>query len=356
MKKILLTVVAVVFVLSVPASAIELVYEPFAYADGWLELDGCGGAKGTVGTWNTSNTVFNDDWRIHQEGELSGVTVGVDVYNTFDGTVANLATMGGYVGTAGPEDIGEAPDFTGEPSRWMAADIGLDPSVTARFGTTDPITWISYVSARGWYKNEEHANLTLGTIPAPDQSRGDNYGGIGTGGDGFGTGGGPTRNNRYDIYPMFYDAGQYVNSTGLIAGNSYGDSAHEVPDADAFDLVEFRANGDFGPPNIVIMKIEWDADGGADILSVVRFLEDDVMTEAAFDALIAATPNLSSANWDIKPDIDQTTLDTLTFMGVKVFVDEIRLGTTFDDVTVPEPMTIALLGLGGLGLIRRKRK
>jgi MYXO-CTERM domain-containing protein len=315
------------------ANAELLVHEPFAYADGGLT--GQGGALGTTGTW-TANETHTGDWRVHQEGDTAGIVVDPGppiVRGMFDGTVNNLATSGGYVGLHGPDDTGADPDSDHEIGRNMDASIALAPSVTASFqtGTT---TWISYVSARAWDRNEEHPNLVLGTDPAPAGSRGTNYGGVGTGFSGFGTGGGPTRNNRTDIYPMFYDAGQYRNTTGAVAGNSYGDSAHEVPNADGFAWQEFDTNGDFGAPNIVVMKLEWDADGGKDVISLARFLQADTLDEAAFDALIAATPNLSSANWAEanKPDLTQGDLDTITFMGLKFFVDEIRLGTSFADI------------------------
>lgn len=60
-------------------------------------------------------------------------------------------------------------------------------------------------------------------------------------------------------------------------------------------------------------------------------------------------------------DLDTNNLDTL---GVRIvefdntenfFIDEIRIGTTYGDV-VPEPGSLALLGLGGLCLINRRRR
>ncbi len=337
------------------ASAALLVYEPFAYPDGGLT--GQGGALGTTGTWTAWETLTSD-WRVHQEGDTTGIVVAPGpVRNMFDGTVANVATSGGYVGLHGPEDRGLDPDLDTEIGRNMDASIALATSVTDSF-TSGSTTWISYVSIRGWDRNEEHPNMVLGTDPAPQGARGANYGGIGPDGfSGFGTGGGPTRNNRTDIYPMFYNLGQYNNVTGAIAGNSYGDGAHEVPNADGFDWVEFYPNGDFGAPNFVIIKLEWADAGSKDIISLVRFLEADTISEAEFDLAIVAQPNLSSANWALanQPDLDQSALDTITFMGLKFLVDEIRIATTFDEV-VPEPATMSLLALGGLGLLRRRKR
>ncbi len=320
-----------------------LVYEPFAYADG-STLTGQGGALGTTGTWTASDT-HNGDWYVHGEGISAEIVVASGppvVRGVFDGTVDNLATSGGYAGLPGPADTGADPDLDHEIGRSMSADIALDPTVTATF-TTGTTTWVSYVSVRAWDRNETHPNLVLGTDPAPTQSGGNNYGGIGTGGSGFGTGGGPPRGNRTDIFPMFYNVGQVSNMMGDVAGNSYQDDAHEVSEADSMDWEEFDINGDFGAPNVVVMKLQWDADGGKDIITVARFLQEDTISEAAFDALITAQPNLSSANWDEanKPDLVQGDLDTITFMGLKYFVDEIRVATTFDeavpgDVVVPD--------------------
>ncbi|MFP6858027.1 MAG: hypothetical protein VCA73_12180, partial [Roseibacillus sp.] len=297
----------------------------------------------------------NGDWYVHGEGISADIVVAPGpVLNHFDGIVDNLPTSGSYVGLPGPADVGRGPDEDFEIGRNMDASIALDPSVTATFqsGTT---TWFSYLAVKAWDRNEETPNLVIGTDPAPAGSRGDNYGGIGNGFSGFGTGGGPTRNNRTRIYPMFYDAGQYSNVNGAIPGNAYNQAAFEVSAADSFVWQENDGDENFGAPNIVIGKIQWDAEaGGEDIITVVRFLEDETLEEAGFDALVAAQPNLSSANWADanKPDLDQGQLDTITFMGLKFFVDEIRIGTTFDDVvrggvspSIPAQLIIASDGV-----------
>jgi hypothetical protein len=334
------------------ASAELLVYEPFAYPDGWLT--GQGGALGTTGTW-TAHDTYHGDWRIHQEGDTSGIVVDPGppvVRNSYDGTVANLATTGGYVGLPGPLDLdpprGEDEDF--EIGRHQAGHIALAPSVTATFqtGTT---TWFSFVSTRAWDRNEHGAHLIIGTDPDPNEKRGvilDNDG------SGIGGGNGPPSGGRTRIFPQYFSGG-FLNTAMGTGGTGFNDLPTPT---DTMPWDEWTPGGDFGPPCIVVGKIQWDADtGGEDIISLVRFLQEDVLSEAAFDALITAQPGLSSANWESnKPDLDQSQFDLITFAGTKFFIDEIRIATTFEEVTVPEPATMGLLALGGLVLLARRRR
>jgi len=331
---------ALAVVLPGAASAELLVYEPFDYEADDI-LTGNGGAPGTTGTWHSFDTITDgltktQDWFVHEEGETSGVglsnanpSVEPSGMHLWDGTVNNLATSGSYVGLWGADDWDD-PDGpnTGEPGRNLDASIGLDPSVTATFesGTT---TWFSYVAVRGWDRNEETPNLTIGTDPTPDGSRAAS---LTNNGNGIGSGGGPPRNNRPHIYPMYFAGGTPHNLLGAIPG--WRDDAFTVPEDGRMDWQELDEDGFFGAVNIVVGKIEWDADtDGEDIISVARFLQTDELSEDAFEELIDATPNLSSANWDAasKPDLDQSQFDVLNIAGLKFFVDEIRIATTFEE-------------------------
>ena len=342
------------------ANAALLVYEPFAYDDG--KLTGQGGALGTTGTWTAYDSNYKD-WHVHPEGSTTGIVTNgntTEPYeaterNMFDGTVANLMTSGGFAGLPGPADTGADPERDHEIGRHQNGFIGLDPGVTATFqsGTT---TWFSFVSVRAWDRNEHGAHMIIGTDPGANENRGVT---LTNDGSGIGGGNGPPRNGRTRIFPQYFSEGVMSNALGT-GGTGFNDlptlpnATHTMP----WD--EYTPGGEFGPPNIVVGKIQWDADtDGKDIISVVRFLEADVLDEAAFNALIAAQPGLSSATWDAdkKPDLDQSLFDTLDFAGTKFFVDEIRIGTAFGDVTpIPEPATMSLLVLGGLGVLARRRR
>ncbi len=331
-----LAAIGVVSLMCLPTSARILVYEPFAYPDG--SLTGRGGALGTIGAWASEESLHPGvGWRVHQEGDRSGIVVdpGPPVQrNMFNGVVANLRTAGGYVGLPGPEDVGE-PDLNRdfEIGRYMDASIALDPSVTATFqsGTT---TWFSYVAVHAWDRNQETPNLMLGTDPTVLGNRAFS---LQNSGNGIGAGGGPPRNNRPDILPRYFREGVAYNLRG--AATAWTDDAKEAPDATAtMPWVASDSDG-FGAANIIVGKIEWDADtGGEDVITVVGFLETDAMSEKAFDALVALKPDLSSRNWTAnKPNLDQSQFDLLNIAGTKFFVDEIRIGTTFQDVMGGDP-------------------
>ncbi|HUV67577.1 MAG TPA: discoidin domain-containing protein, partial [Sedimentisphaerales bacterium] len=355
-KSLCFAAVGFVVLVCLPAQAKVLVYEPFDYPDGWL--NGQGGALGTIGTWVTTDIGCADGWRVHPEGQLTGIAV--DVYvpptgglNVFDGTVDNLPTTGGFAGMAGPEDRGLAFGTDGGTGN-LDASIGLDPSVTASFqsGTT---TWFSYVGAHAWDRNQGSPQFMICTDTTTNGSRGLS---LINSGNGIGATGGPPRFNLFEVYPQYFSGGVKHQSPGGYLGGVFG--AHdgivtafcstttcdgglvEVGQPPAYTMawqVSNPSDGSFGATNIVIGKIEWDADtAGEDIISVVRFLETDTLSEAAFDALIAAQPALSSRNWPSnKPDLDQSQFDTINISSLKFFIDEIRIATTFEDVVGGSP-------------------
>ena len=339
-----------------------LVYEPFDYADG--PLNGQGGALGTTNTWTTFDTGESQGWWNHPGGEVTGQGDDLgppgpgpsgEALNLFDGTVSNLVVSSGFAGPAGPTDQSAAGAWgSRDPTGALDANISLASNVTATF-QSNSVTWFSYVGSHADNRNQSAPTLTIGTDPTVNGSRGLTMQNSGNGISGVG---GPPRANLSDVYPHYFSGGMHHQTPGgyqdAVLGNhngivtafvSTGDGNGVLGPDDTRPWVSRDASGHMGVPNIIIGKIEWDADtNGYDIITVASFQQTDEIDEAAFDALVAAKPTLSSKHWPAavtpadplnpsnKPDLDQSQFDTLNITGVKFYVDEIRIATVLDDL------------------------
>ena len=112
------------------------------------------------------------------------------------------------------------------------------------------------------------------------------------------------------------------------------------------DLVPDTWTGGESQTQLIVGQIAWGEDGLSDDTLSLYNVGTDLVLGTAF----------STATFDAT----QGAFDTLSMSGrnkIIADVDEIRFGATLADVTpVPEPSTTALIGLGGLALILRRRR
>lgn len=337
-----------------PAPAALLVHEPFNYTTGTpsgptsngVQLQGQSGGTGMTGVWTAFRNVSGTsttEITVYPGGSNSGVEIDTGTALAYNGTVANLPYSGGFFGMGGS-------NLTDH----MIVSRPLAPGVTATFvdGTT---TWFSFVSVRGNVNNPTGMRLALGKGPLLED-RGGRATGEAIGGGG---GTGASVRNAYKVYPQFWDADAEFPATFAnydVGGKQPGSSSDHAVSAPYFPLSDYplplgqtsgldsmllhNAAGvqPNGARNIIVGKIEWKANGTPDVISLVTFRTTDTLSEAAFNARIAAQPNLSSANWPgTKPDLDQSQFDTISLAGGKWFADEIRVATTFSEIIGQSP-------------------
>ena len=103
--------------------------------------------------------------------------------------------------------------------------------------------------------------------------------------------------------------------------------------------------------NLLVGKISYNTGaGGTDEYAIYQYV---------LNAGSVTGGSLNQIGSTIEIDVTEGDLDTLSLTRqVNTAYDEIRIGESLDDVigVVPEPSTTALLGLGGLALILRRRK
>ena len=212
---------------------------------------------------------------------------------------------------------------TSMPGGWDNANIAVTPGV--------PLTALLADDGEMWFS----AIYTLDTSVSSDQRfymalteapNSGNNGSLGTGVTGIGFG---LASNE-----IFY--------ANVWETNAWGNNLQQAPTG---GTVENGQTGNSDGDYFVVGRVQWGADGAANDTVTLYLPGTDLVLGSA---VASATGIVNQANFD------NLALQNLRTGAV---IDEIRFGATYADVSpVPEPSTTALLGLGGLALILRRRK
>ncbi|MHC4165874.1 MAG: discoidin domain-containing protein [Planctomycetota bacterium] len=254
-----------------------LLYEPFDYATG-AKLDGQTppDGMGMTGSWTATD---------HKDFGMTIVVGDGSNGEKWDGVAANITQTGGFISVGAD---GRAHVF---------GHVKLASSVTDTFvdGST---TWMSCVSAQGEVPWGYWPMLAIGTGEL-QEDRGANAAGQAIGGGGYYQG----------------------NRDGLVGAHYWNDEDGNG----SYEIHAGAATVDSYTPQLLVFKITW-SDAGNDVVKAYSFDVNagaPAPTEAAFDAGAV----FHSAN------LDQSQFDTLSYGGGRIELDEIRIGTTFGDVT-----------------------
>lgn len=282
-------------------SAAVYVSESFDYTAGTVNGTQSGGT-GMIGAW---------------DGSTTSVMYSIDTSNAID-----VSGITGLSASAGKLQRNSAPGAA-QISRGLTAT-----AITNLTADNSTIYFSLLLENNRFSTGNANDSFLISTAAVPLGEAGNDPITI-AGGEAFGvafTGQGVDEGGSIDIRGIAIDGGVGAKSTGLINDPGSGGVS------------------DGGDTYFIVGKIDWVANGGSDTLSLYNVTDTTAPLPAAFATITA--------------DIDNSNIDTLAFGGEQIGAfDEIRIGTELADVgVVPEPSSTALLGLGGLALILRRRR
>jgi len=280
------------------AHAVELAYEPFDYAEGFIhDMDGTNGDNGANG-----GTGWGGGWKNNPAVVTDGSLTAPAGYG--------LTTMGGKLDM--PAIGGSGANRN--PTRELGFNIPMNPLVQTEY-------WVSVLAQRIDDNNQDWGE-NYWPVELRPSSNGNYYqGGWGTVNDGSDISGLPAV-DRQEMVVARNSPGSYVNQTPyeiMNIGSTYLVLINIIANPAGTDN-EFRVKTyESGVDTVSGIPTSWDAIAYAD--------RGDVIVRY-------------SMNWGSQTQ--------------QILADEIRIGTEFADV-VPEPMSLSILGLGTLTWLRRRK-
>jgi autotransporter-associated beta strand protein len=215
----------------------------------------------------------------------------------WNGTLTSLPQTGNYAGSAAPAAASPQVWNGNSPDHLYAYRL-LHPDVTSSF-TIGATTWMSFAQATNFTNNGNGLGCSL-AIGAGHlgTDAGEDRGYVAYGGGAIGIG--------LDYNGKFFKAA--VWGGGNAGGNMAGTTSATI-------------NSQSTTPRILIAKIVWGDASNPTTIYQATFLDGAALTETAFN----------TAAVSYSATFDPSTYNKLAIGGARMSIDELRVGTTFDD-------------------------